>query len=417
MNRIVRIISVILTASAIGLTTSTGRGTDQPAASGPALSAPTQNDRAWSPWSPPKDFSEAWPQEQRQDDNSAGTAALGRRHNSWPNRTTPTGERPVSPEPHKLPTSSASPLNVTADGQPRSEQLEFVAREADRKTRHGFELAGRGAFFAARAEFIGALRMIAEGLDTDRKTNSHGRSLSAALTAIREAEDFMPKGSRLEGEIDLPRLISTHVTPVLKTNVEHTTSLTAMRRYLTFAQEQFAASADREVAGSMALHALGKLYDALAAKQGVSEPTAASKAMVYYQAALLVYSENYMAANDLGVLLARTENLKAARGIFEYSLSLSRQSTTMRNLVSVYRQLGETSLAEQIEREADRIEQIERARRKYVQVADNAAVRWVDPQTFAQAAKDSPSTSPERVSSSTPAAGQRMSWGSKTNKK
>ena len=98
----------------------------------------------------------------------------------------------------------------------RSEQLEQVARQADEQTRHGLELAGRGAYFAARSEFIGALRLIAEGLDTQQKTDTHGHALAAALTAMKEAEDFLPAGSRPEAELDLSGIIAVHTTPVLK---------------------------------------------------------------------------------------------------------------------------------------------------------------------------------------------------------
>ena len=297
------------------------------------------------------------------------------------------------------------------ENRQRSEQLEFVAREADRKTLHGFDLAGRGAFYAARAEFIGALRIIAEALDTEQSADSHVRALNRALAAIREAEDFLPNGARLESDFDLPRTIATHSTPVLKTSAERVTSLTAMKCYMTFAQEQFAAAAGSEVAGSMALHALGKLYDALAAKQGASEPTAAPKAMVYYQAALLAYHENFMAANDLGVLLARSGNLKAARGMLEYSLSLSRQSTTLRNLAAVYRNTGEAALAGYVDNEAAWIEQAEIARNKYMRSIGDRSVHWLDPQTFAQVTTNSPYISPGRTPPPTQAAGQPVEPG------
>ena len=64
---------------------------------------------------------------------------------------------------------------------------------------------------------------------------------------------------------------------------------------------QFAAAAGHEVAGSMALNALGKLHDAMAHKKSGPVPAAEPKAMVYYQAAMLAYPKNFMAANDLGV--------------------------------------------------------------------------------------------------------------------
>ena len=109
-----------------------------------------------------------------------------------------------------------------------------------------------------------ALKMVAEGLDTEQKTDVHGRALTAALTAMKEAEDFLPGGSRLEADADLPRIIAAHATPVLKKESARVTSMTALKCYFTFAQEQFAVAAGGEVAGSMALHALGKLHDAMA---------------------------------------------------------------------------------------------------------------------------------------------------------
>jgi len=52
--------------------------------------------------------------------------------------------------------TKASPLATAQKDEDRSVQLEQVAQQADRRTRHGCELAGRGAYFAARSEFTGA---------------------------------------------------------------------------------------------------------------------------------------------------------------------------------------------------------------------------------------------------------------------
>ena len=85
----------------------------------------------------------------------------------------------------------------------RSEAMEKIATQSDQQIRHGFELANRGAYFAARAEFTAALRLIAQGLDNERNTTVHSQALSAALTAMKEAQDFIPAGGKLEGELDL----------------------------------------------------------------------------------------------------------------------------------------------------------------------------------------------------------------------
>ncbi len=251
--------------------------------------------------------------------------------------------------------AKSSPLPTTDATAERSLQLEQVARQADQQTRHGLELAGRGAYFAARAEFLGALRLVAEGLDAERRTKVHGRALAAALIALKEAEDFLPGGSRAEADLDLPGIIAVHATPALKNNAEQVTPLAALRCYLTFAQEQLAAAVGREVAGSMALHAMGKLHSAWAQKKGTPIVAPESKAMVFYQAALLVYPQNYMAANDLGVLLAQCGHYADSQAMLEHCLSLRQQSTGWQNLSVVYRQLGQTALAAQAAQQAARL--------------------------------------------------------------
>ena len=322
----------------------------------------------------------------------------------------------------------ASPLATAEPDEEHSEQMEQIARQADRQTRHGLELAGRGAYFAARSEFLAALRLIAEGLDAERagrcrkgtvpSTHKWGQSPfpatagpAAALVAMKEAEDFLPGGPRLESDPDLAGVIAGHATPVLKAGADGATPMTALRCYLTFAQEQFAAAAGREVAGSMALRALGKLHEALAGKKAAAEPAAESKAMVFYQAALLVYPENYMAANDLGVLLARSGNSADARTVLEYSLSLSPQPATWHNLAVVYRQLGQPALADRAGRRAAALEQAELARRKTMLQTANQTIRWVDPQTFAETSRNMPNSPNVAPLPSAQAAGQPVEPG------
>ena len=115
-----------------------------------------------------------------------------------------------------------------------------------------------------------------------------------------------------------------------------------------------------------------------------------SKALVFYQAALLVYPKNFMAANDLGVLLAQCGRWADARTMLERSASLCPQSTNWQNLAAVYRQLGQTALADRAAGQATRCRQMELARRKTSPTGANDLVLWVDPQTFAQTSTNTP---------------------------
>jgi tetratricopeptide (TPR) repeat protein len=296
-----------------------------------------------------------------------------------------------SPGPAILPQLEASPLVPRDESIRRSEQLENIARQADRQIRHGFELAGRQACFAARSEFVTALRLVAQGLDAEQQTTVHSRSLAAGLTAIKEAEDFIPSGSRVEADLDLARIIGSHRTPVLKDAAPDAfTPLLALKCYFTFAQEQLAAAAGHEVAGSIALHALGKLHGALAGNKSANLRAAEPKAMACYQAALLVCPQNYMAANDLGVLLARCGNYPDARAVLEHSLSIQQPSTGWHNLAVVYQRFGEFELARRTGWQAEMARRAEQARAAAMENPANQFVRWVDPETFARSNFEAP---------------------------
>jgi tetratricopeptide (TPR) repeat protein len=288
--------------------------------------------------------------------------------------------------PQALPLPEGTPLPPSAASTVRSEQLENIAGQADRQIRHGFELAGRGAYFAARAEFIAALRLLAQGLDAEQQTALHSQSLAAGLTALKEAEDFLPKGTHIEADLDLSAIIGSHRTPALKdANLKALAPLSALQCYFTFAQEQLAAAAGQEVAGSMALRGLGKLHTSLAGNRAMHVRAGEPKAMSFFQAALLVCPQNYMAANDLGVLLAQCGNYAQARGALEHSLSICPQATGWHNLAVVYQRLGQVELARRADWQAEVARRAEAPRASAKQGPSPQSVRWVDPQMFAQA--------------------------------
>ncbi|MBN1911349.1 MAG: hypothetical protein JW818_16520 [Pirellulales bacterium] len=277
----------------------------------------------------------------------------------------------------------ATPLFSFYSPEARSPRMEEFARQADSHTRRGFVLAGRHAHHSARSEFIQALRAVAQGLDLERKTHVYSEALCAGLTAMDEARDFLPVGSRLEAELDVAGLIARHRTPVLKSAVhdrQHRapTAVEAMRQYLTYAQEQLGIAAGGEVAGSMALHALGKLA---AAGQGSSDGLAEPTAVTFYQAALVVCPENSMASNDLGVMLARAGRYEQAEAMLRHSLATGPNPTTWRNLAELHQRLGQIAAAEQVRRRA---EATGNALATATAQADAPDVQWVSPTEFAR---------------------------------
>ncbi len=306
---------------------------------------------------------------------------------------------------------------LVPDARPRSWQLERIAREADAHTRRGFELAGRRALFSARSEFVVALRLIAQGLDTEHRTDIHSEALARGLAALKEAEDFVPTGPGLEAELDLPTIVAGHATPVLKrVRLEDWTPLLALERYFTYAQEQLALAVGREVAGSMALHALGKLHAEASGQATLLGIRAAGpKAMAFYQAALLVDPQNFMASNDLAVLLARSGRYVEARAALIHSLRQSPHVEGWRNLAVVCGRLGQHELAARADAQWQAM--VHSSDRHGGPAPDaTPPVQWVPPDVLAGSQADATARPPHRQASpaaAPPAGPQRPAGGRK----
>jgi hypothetical protein len=134
----------------------------------------------------------------------------------------------------------------------------------------------------------------------------------------------------------------------------------------------------------MALLGLGKVYAALAAQNSTAVRGAESKAMVCFQASLLAFPRNYLASNDLGVLLGRGGHYAEARVALEHSVALGRQSAGWHNLAVIYRQLG-------CDGRAARAEMLSAAGRAE-QMGNPAArvVDWLDSRAFAESFAKTP---------------------------
>ena len=114
-----------------------------------------------------------------------------------------------------------------------------------------------------------------------------------------------------------------------------------------------------------------------------------AKAVVFYQAAMLVDPDNAIAANDLAVLLARVGRYAQARELLIRAAQQSPRAAVWHNLAVVHARLGETELAE-LARKNELVSGggIDPANAQAV--AAMQSVKWVDPQTFANSARPRP---------------------------
>lgn len=256
-------------------------------------------------------------------------------------------------------------------------QVQAIVQQANR-------LASRGAYFAARAEMIKAMRVATQASDARQGVKTHSEALSRGMRALEEAEDFAPRGSRLEAEIDLRQVTTAHRTPVLKDEeLDELTLLEALQRYFTYAQQQLAEACSEVPATAEALYGLGRVYTVLDEASSTSQELNVPKAMALHQAALLVNPRSYQAANELGVLLARFGQLEDARRVLLHSISLQPEPEAWHNLAVVHERLGEIELAHRARNEWQLA--LDHRKGQPQDTESPPPVRWVDVQEFTAA--------------------------------
>jgi tetratricopeptide (TPR) repeat protein len=299
-----------------------------------------------------------------------------------PQSESPAAERSIIKHEAPIGDSPMRPAGESNAARPSPhDSLSAVDSRARRTVEHALLLAERGAMYTARADLVQTLQLIAQALDAAQGTQIHTDSLAAAFRALEEGETFQARGSRPEAMPNVKVLVRGHRTPVLKdADLERLTALQAMQGYYTFAQEQFAVAAGRRPAASAALYGLGKLHMALPASPAGGPARDLPKAMVYHQAALLADPRNHLAANELGVLLARYEQWEEAKLVLLHGLSVHPLPQTWHNLAEVHQRRGETSLASQARFE---LEQLTRTNPGLSLPQRGPNVRWLTPAEFA----------------------------------
>ena len=263
-----------------------------------------------------------------------------------------------------------------AEPSRRGPELVAELKRADERVLKGYDLASRGAVFAARAEFISAIKIIAQAYDNQEGTRRYSKAATAGLTAIKEASDFTRTTSTLR-EVEIASVLVGHSTPVLKdSDTSDMPPMAAARCYYNYAQEQLSAAVGQEVCGSMALYAMGKVAVISAKPIGATTENAA-QAMALYRAALIAYPKNFRAANELGVLLAQNGQYELARDLLIRSVVVSPQATTWKNLAAIHAHIGEHQMAERAKQRALAMQQHGQ------DLSSTPAVQWVDPAVFA----------------------------------
>jgi tetratricopeptide (TPR) repeat protein len=275
----------------------------------------------------------------------------------------------------------AVPGSETVDGAGRvGETLPpQVLRMVEELLRRAESLAQRRALYSARLELLRALEVLAAANDAQHQTQRHTEALAEALRALDEAGDFVPRRGGLMAQVDVATVAAGHRCRAREGTNGAMSAPAALRRYYDYAQAQLVRAAAGTRHASITLSMLGKLYLELAREPLPALPDPVGWALVWQQAAVEVDGNNWVAANELGVLLARLGRYEEAVAWLQRSVALAPQAENWRNLAIVHHYLGQDAQALEAHRRA-----LALARTASAASPTQPAVQWVSPGAFRQ---------------------------------
>ncbi len=298
---------------------------------------------------------------------------------TWPRPAPADTHAPLALDPQDRPSVSVlvQPAPRLERGVERpAEATAGVEARSREHVREGLELAERGAIFSARNRFLRALSILAQARDMAGGGCLHTQMLSDARTALQEAEDFAATGNRLPNEIRVKHLARVHRSRILQQPNDDMTPWAARREYQEYARQQLAGAVGASPSASLALYGMGKTI-ALQAEEGPdAELRYLPQAITMHQAALDADPDNFLAANELGVLFARSQRWRDAQRMFQFAVEKKNAAQIWDNLAKTHEQLGESRLAEAARSYAV-------AARQTPQPQPSSDLQWTTPEHFA----------------------------------
>ncbi|MEQ1906451.1 MAG: tetratricopeptide repeat protein, partial [Pirellulaceae bacterium] len=211
------------------------------------------------------------------------------------------------------------------------------------KLERGESLARRGAWATAQKEFVDVLYMMAQQADLKEGGNITSRRLRDALLALDEAQDFMADSG--PSALDVSSIIARHQSKILKSeNSQDLTNFAAAQAYYSAARVMFHDTFYKNKLASRAFYSLGKLHS-ITSVNGNDEATQSARAMLFHYAALDCDDRNYPAANELGVMLAKSGRLEEARDVLNHCVNVQPTLSSLQSLARVNKALGEEEAA------------------------------------------------------------------------
>ena len=261
-----------------------------------------------------------------------------------------------------LPTSTSAPsrndlmsrLEAISPQPPATNVMPISGAMLMTKLERGESLARRGAWATAQNEFVDVLNMMAQQVDLKEGGNATSRRLRDALMALDEARDFTADGGT--SALDVSAIISRHQSKILNPeDSRHLTNFAAAQAYYSAARVLFHETFNKNKLASRTFYSLGKLHS-ITSVNGNDEATQNARAMLFHYAALDCDDRNYPAANELGVMLAKSGRLPEARDVLNHCANVQPTISTLQSLARVNHALGDDESARRNEMLASNLE-------------------------------------------------------------
>jgi hypothetical protein len=239
-----------------------------------------------------------------------------------------------------------APTVALPSGAPVAPQA--VCAAARQRMSSAAQAAERRALYTARAEFLEALRQLAENRPAAESAEPPATVFAEAFATLEEADDFVAHVASGHWPRDAARIAATHRSAASKTLPAQATSASAARHYVRFASQRLAMALGESSQVSWALHGLGKVHVLLAAEPSSVVPNPHLKAEAMYDAAVRTDRRNWQAANELGVLLAKQGRYAEAAVHLQQSVAVQPRGESLHNLAVVLHHCGQTAQAREL---------------------------------------------------------------------
>ena len=215
-----------------------------------------------------------------------------------------------------------------------------VEQSAIARVHFGKSLAKRGAFFACKEEFTGAMYLVSEAYDRKSGKPTYSGLLRAALLTLDEVENF-ERSNREGSSKSLEFILSAHRSGLVSAHqAANYTRDQLVMIYLQSAKQQLEHALGNSPAASSSLFAMGKLLAASPNQKTIHSQVSTA----IFEAAFRINPHNAENANELGVQFLRTGDLEKAKAMFQWAVQGSDSPVFWNNLAEVHRRMANHSM-------------------------------------------------------------------------